>query len=194
MIAFLIGKVTEQLDDMIGLDVGGVGYGLWVSQEDWAHLAVGAQVKLYVYEHIREQSHDLFGFTSISTKKLFEQLLSVNGVGPKMALAVLNVGTIDEVRLSIAEGNVKFLQAASGVGKKVAERVVVDLKDKVGLEANPQATTFLGKPAIGRFDEALEALVSLGFSSQQAADALSEIDTKLSTEDRVRLALKGKKQ
>jgi Holliday junction DNA helicase RuvA len=194
MIAFLVGKVTEQLDDMIGLDVGGVGYGLWVPQEDWAHLAIGSEVKLYVYEHIREQNYDLFGFTSISTKKLFEQLLSVNGVGPKMALAVLSVGTIDEVRLSIAEGNVKFLQAASGVGKKVAERIVVDLKDKVGLEANPQATTFLGKPAIGRFDEALEALVSLGFSSQQAADALSEIDNKLTTEERVRLALKGKKQ
>jgi Holliday junction DNA helicase RuvA len=192
MIAFLVGRVTEQLDDMIGLDVGGVGYGLWVPQEDWAHLAVGGEVKLYVYEHIREQSHDLFGFTSVSTKKLFEQLLSVNGVGPKMALAVLSVGTIDEVRLSIAEGNVKFLQAANGVGKKVAERIVVDLKDKVGLEANPQATTFLGKPAIGRFDEALEALVSLGFSAQQAADALSDIDNKLSTEERVKLALKGK--
>ena len=123
MIAFLIGKVTEQLDDMIGLDVGGVGYGLWVPQEDWAYLAIGSEVKLYVYEHIREQNYDLFGFTSISTKKLFEQLLSVNGVGPKMALAVLSVGTIDEVRLSIAEGNVKFLQAASGVGKKVAERI-----------------------------------------------------------------------
>jgi Holliday junction DNA helicase RuvA len=192
MIAFLVGKVTEQLDDMIGLDVGGVGYGLWVPQEDWAHLAIGSEVKLYVYEHIREQNHDLFGFTSISTKKLFEQLLSVNGVGPKMALAVLSVGLVDEVRLAIAEGNVKFLQAASGVGKKVAERIVVDLKDKVGLDPNPKATTFLGVPAINRFDEALEALVSLGFSAQHATEALTGIDNKLSTEERVKLALKGK--
>jgi Holliday junction DNA helicase RuvA len=192
MIAFLVGKVTEQLDDMVGLEVGGVGYGLWVAPEDWAHLTVGAEVKLYVYEHIREQAHDLYGFMSLSTKQLFELLLSVNGVGPKMALAILSVGSIDEVRLAIAEGNVKFLQAASGVGKKVAERVVVDLKDKVGLLANPQATTFLGMPAIGRFDEALEALVSLGFSAQQAAEALSEIDNQLPTEERVKLALKGK--
>ena len=193
MIAFLTGKVTEQLDGMVGIDVNGVGYGLWVVQEDWAHLAVDSEVKLYVYEYIREQSYDLYGFVSLATKKLFERLLSVNGVGPKMALAILSVGSVDEVRLAIAEGNVKFLQAASGVGKKVAERIVVDLKDKVGLGDNPNATTFLGKPAIGRFDEALEALVSLGFSSQQATVALSEIDNKLSTEERVRLALKGKK-
>jgi Holliday junction DNA helicase RuvA len=193
MIAFLVGKVTEQLDDMIGLDVGGVGYGLWVPQEDWAQLTIGSEVKLYVYEHIREQNHDLFGFSSIATKKLFEQLLSVNGVGPKMALAVLSVGLVDEVRLAIAEGNVKFLQAASGVGKKVAERIVVDLKDKVGLDSNPKATTFLGVPAINRFDEALEALVSLGFSAQHATEALTGIDNKLSTEERVRLALRNKK-
>lgn len=193
MIAFLVGKVTEQLSDMVGLDVNGVGYGLWVVQEDWTHLAVGSEVKLYVYEYIREQNHDLYGFTSLSTKKLFEQLLSVNGVGPKMALAVLSIGTIDEVRQAVAEGNVKFIQAASGVGKKVAERIVVDLKDKVGLGDNPNATTFLGKQSISRFDEALEALVALGFSAQQATEALSEIDHKLPTEERVRLALKGRK-
>jgi len=192
MIAFLAGKVTEQIDDMVGLNVNGVGYGLWVVQEDWTHLAVGSEVKLYVYEYIREQNHDLYGFTSLSTKKLFELLLSVNGVGPKMALAILSVGSIDDVRQAIAEGNVKFLQAANGVGKKVAERVVVDLKDKVGLSANPNATTFLGRSAVNRFDEALEALVSLGFSTQQAAEALSEIDNKLPTEERVKLALKGK--
>jgi len=194
MIAFLVGKVTEQLNDMVGLNVNGVGYGLWVVQEDWQHLAPGAEVKLYVYEYIREQAHDLYGFTSLSTKKLFEQLLSVNGVGPKMALAVLSVGTVDEVRQAIAEGNIKFIQAASGVGKKVAERIVVDLKDKVGLGDNPQATTFLGKPSIGKFDEALEALVSLGFTNQHAVEALADIDHKLSTEERVRLALKGKKR
>lgn len=193
MIAFLVGKVTEQLDDMVGLDVNGVGYGLWVVQEDWAHLAVGTETKLYVYEYIREQNHDLYGFTSLSTKGLFEQLLSVNGVGPKMALAVLSVGSIDSVRQAIAEGNVKIIQSASGVGKKVAERIVVDLKDKVGLGDNPQATTFLGKPSISRFDEAVEALVSLGFTTQQAVEALGEIDTKLSTEERVKLALKGNK-
>ena len=163
-----------------------------VPQEDWTHLSVGTVAKIYVYEHIREQLYDLYGFLSLNTKQLFERLLSVNGVGPKMALAILSVGSINDVRQAIAEGNVKFLQAASGVGKKVAERIVVDLKDKVGLGSNPEATTFLTSPVVNRFDEAQEALVALGFTAQDAASALSGIDTNLPTEDRVKQALRGK--
>jgi holliday junction DNA helicase RuvA len=190
MIALLIGKVEEQLADMIVLNVGGVGYGLWVPQEDWTHLAKGIEAKLYIYEHIREQNYDLYGFRSVYTKKLFEQLLSVNGVGPKMALSVLSVGSIEEVRAAIAEGNVRYLQAASGVGKKVAERIIVDLKDKVGLTASDSATTFLSSPTVNRYDEAQTALVALGYSASDAAEALDGIDIKLSTEDRIKLALK----
>ncbi|HUD03286.1 MAG TPA: Holliday junction branch migration protein RuvA [Patescibacteria group bacterium] len=192
MISTLTGKVTEQLGEVVVLNVAGVGYGLWVPQEDWGHLSTGAEVKVYVYEHIREQTYDLYGFLSPATKSLFEQLLSVNGVGPRMALAILSVGSINEVRAAIAEGNVKYLQAASGVGKKVAERIVVDLKDKVGLGLNPDATTFLTNPVVNRFDEAQEALVSLGFSAQDAATALGGVDPKLSIEERVKLALRGK--
>jgi len=191
MITTLNGKVAEQLGEIIVLDVCGVGYGLWVPQEDWGRLNIGAEVKVYVYEHIREQSHDLYGFISSNTKYLFEQLLSVNGVGPRMALAILSVGSIIDVRQAIAEGNVKFLQAANGVGKKVAERVVVDLKDKVGLVSNPDATTFLTSPVVNRFDEAQEALVALGFSAQDAATALNGIDNNIPLEERVKLALRG---
>jgi Holliday junction DNA helicase RuvA len=192
MITTLTGEVTEQLGEVIVLEVGGVGYGLWVPQEDWMHMAVGTEVKVYVYEHIREQTYDLYGFVSLNTKQLFERLLSVNGVGPRMALAILSVGSINDVRQAIAEGNVKFLQAASGVGKKVAERIVVDLKDKVGLGSNPEATTFLTNPIVNRFDEAQEALVVLGFTAQDAAAALNGIDIKLTTEERVKLALRSK--
>jgi holliday junction DNA helicase RuvA len=191
MIAILNGKVEDQLADMIILDVGGVGYGLWVPKEDWANLPKGREARLYIYEHIREQNYDLYGFSSVYTKKLFEQLLSVNGVGPKMALAILSIGTIEEVRMAIAEGNVRFLQSASGVGKKVAERVIVDLKDKVGMVGSSEATTFLSTPAMNRFDEAQSALVALGYSAQDAAEALNGIDVKLSTEERLKLALKG---
>ncbi|MEI6237130.1 MAG: Holliday junction branch migration protein RuvA [Candidatus Saccharibacteria bacterium] len=194
MITTLKGTVSEQLDDLIVIDVNGVGYGLLMPQEDWAYMTIGSDVKVYIYEHIREQSYDLFGFKSLNTKKLFEQLISVNGVGPKMALAILSVGQIDDVRQAIAEGNTKYLQASNGVGKKVAERVIVDLKDKVGLGSNADATTFLSNPVINRFDEAQEALVALGYSAQDAAQALSDIDVKLSLEERVRLALRGKKR
>lgn len=194
MIAIISGKVIEQLDDLIVVDASGVGYGLLVPQEDWAKLSTGVSAKLYVYEHIREQAHDLYGFINLSTKKLFELLLGVNGVGPKMALSILSIGSADEVKSAIAEGNTKFLNAASGVGKKVAERIVVDLKDKVGFGANPDATTFLTAPTVNRYDEAQEALVSLGYSAQDAANALSGIDSSLSIEERIKIALSGGKR
>ena len=192
MIATLRGTVSEKLPDQVFLEVNGVGYGIWIIQEDWATIKIGNEIKFYVYEHIREQSHDLFGFINIQTKLLFEKLLNVNGVGPKMALSIMNIGKTEDVQIAIAEGNVKLLQIASGVGKKVAERIVVDLKDKVGLGDNPDATTFLTNPVINRFDEAQEGLVSLGYSAHDAALALEAIDTKLPTEERIKQALKGK--
>lgn len=190
MIATLTGTVAERINDQLFLDVQGVGYGVLVTAEDAGNLPSGKTVKLFIYEHIREQSHDLFGFISVPTKELFEQLLSVNGVGPKMALAILSTGSANDVRLAIAEGNIKFLQSASGVGKKVAERVVVDLKDKVGFAANDKATSFLTNPS-SNGDDAHVALVALGYSAQDASNALNGIDSALSVEERVNLALKG---
>jgi Holliday junction DNA helicase RuvA len=191
MIAMLQGIVIEKLGEAVVLDVGGVGYGVQVTIEDGGRLPEGKPAKLYIYEHIRENGHDLFGFTNIATTRMFERLLEVNGVGPKMALNILSVGTLAEVVQAIAEGNVKFLQAASGVGKRVAERVVVDLKDKVGLAASADATTFLSNPRANS-DEAVQALIALGFTSQDAEHALHGIDNELTTEERVTLALKAK--
>jgi holliday junction DNA helicase RuvA len=193
MIAQLTGVVAEKPTDSIILDVSGVGYGLLVTNEDWGRLGSGDLAKLYVYEHIREQSHDLFGFMHRETKELFEQLLGVNGVGPKMALSVLNTGNIAEVRKSIAGGDVKRIQRASGVGKRVAERIVVELKDKVGLEGvELGATGLLQSEGALHGDEAAEALLALGYSPQDAATALKAIPHDLPTEERIRQALKGK--
>lgn len=192
MISTLKGTIVERIDNILVIDVAGVGYGILVTQEDLANLKINEETKLYIYEHVREQSYDLFGFTSLPTKKLFEQLLTVSGIGPKMALSILSVGTINEVRQSIAEGNTKFLSVANGVGKKVAERLVVDLKDKVGLSASEDATTFLSSPSVNKFDEAQVALVSLGYSAQDAASSLQGIDINLSTEERLKIALRGK--
>lgn len=190
MISTLEGTVSELLGDVIVISVNGVGYGVNVTLEDHSQLKVGSKTKLYIYEHIREVSHDLFGFCKLDTKDLFEQLLNVNGVGPKMALAILNLGSSNEVRTAIAGGDTKFIQAASGVGKRVAERVVVDLKDKVGLVAGDTDHLFTsGSLAIQ--DEAVQGLVALGYSVQDAQVALSKVDTKLSTEERIKAALKG---
>ena len=191
MIATLTGIVAEKLSELLVLDVAGVGYGLLVTNEDFSQLNVGDKSKIYVHEHIRENSYDLYGFVSIDSKKLFEQLLDVNGVGPKMALNILGVGSADAVRSAIAAGDTKYIQTASGVGKRVAERVVVELKDKVGLISSVGATDFL--QGANMQDEALQALVTLGFTAQDAAIALKKVDDKLPTEDRIKQALKGNK-
>lgn len=191
MIATLTGEVSEKTIDQLVLDVSGVGYGLYVTNEDYGRLGAGDLIKFYIYEHIRENAHDLFGFMSADTKQLFEQLLSVNGVGPKMALSVLNTGNSGDVRASIASGDVKSIQKASGVGKRVAERIVVDLKDKVGLEGVELASTgLLQSEANITRDEAAQALIALGYTPTDAAAALAQIPAGLSTEERIRLVLK----
>ncbi len=191
MIATLNGQVAEKITDLIVLDVNGVGYGLLVANEDFGALQVGQLAKVYVYEHIREQSHDLFGFLTLDTKRLFEQFLGVNGVGPKMALNLLSIGRTDEVRSAIARGDVKYIQAAQGVGKRVAERIVVDLKDKIGLTGIDLASTsILQSDPSSRGDEAATALIGLGYSAQDAAYMLQHIDTSLSIEARIRQALR----
>jgi Holliday junction DNA helicase RuvA len=193
MIATLSGLVSEKLHDQVVLEAGGVGYGLRVTAEDFGRLQTSEQAKLYVYEHIREQGYDLYGFVQLDTKALFEQLLGVKNVGPKVALAVLDIGTAAAVRGAIAAGDVKLLQAAKGVGKRAAEQIVVELRDKVGLSSTETAEGIATRPGINTQDEAVEALVSLGYAPQDAMLALKDIDAALPVEDRVRLALKGNK-
>jgi Holliday junction DNA helicase RuvA len=190
MIATLTGKVAEKAGQTVVLDIGGVGYGLFVTFEDFGALKTGETAKLYVYESIRENAHDLFGFRVEESKKLFEQLLSVKGVGPKMALAILSVAGVQQVRQSIAAGDIKFISQATGVGRKAAERVVVELKDKVGLAPSESATEFLTTPAADPSDEALQGLVALGYSVQDAAEALKKVDDKLPATERIKQALK----
>ena len=173
------------------LDVGGVGYAVSVTSEDFGTLPDGKESKLYVYEHIREQGYDLFGFSERGTKDLFVQLLGVKNVGPKVAMAVLDLGNAAAVRGAIASGDVKLLQSAKGVGKRAAEQIVVELRDKVGLAPGATAEDVVTRPGINTRDEAVEALISLGYSPQDASQALQKIDQALPSEERIRLALKG---
>lgn len=191
MIATLTGTVAEKLRDIVVLDVQGVGYGLHVTAEDFGRLVTGERAKLYVYEHIREQSHDLFGFIQLDTQRLFEQLLDVKNVGPKVAMAVLDIGTAAAVRGAIAAGDVKLLQSAKGVGKRAAEQIVVELRDKVGVAASDAAQGIVTRPGVNTQDEAIAALISLGYSPQDATFALQHVDAALPVEERIKLALKG---
>lgn len=191
MIATLSGVVSEKFDDLVVLEVQGVGYGLLVTANDYSHLDSGQPVILYVHEHIREDAHDLYGFLSRDTQKLFEQLLSVKNVGPKVALAVLGIGSSAVVRGAIAAGDVKLLQTAKGVGKRAAEQMVVELRDKVGLVAGAGAEDLVTRGSVNTSDEAVQALLALGYSEADAQSALQHIDSALPTEERIKKALKG---
>lgn len=193
MIAHLIGKVTEKQENSVIIDVHGVGYEVLLSSLDAENTHTDDQIKLYTYHAIRENSEDLYGFSSLVMKRLFEMLISVNGIGPKAALAILSLGDAETVRNAIANTDASFIAKASGVGKKSAERVIVDLRDKVGEpsiygRASTATNTVTAKPDK---DDALDALMALGFPLKEATAALAGIDPNLPTEERIKLALKG---
>ena len=163
-----------------------------MTQSDAGTLRNGVETKLYIYENIKEDAHTLFGFSKLEAKELFEQLLSVKNVGPKVAMSVLDIGSTADVRSAIAGGDVKRLQTAKGVGKRAAEQMVVELRDKVGAPVGSGAEDVIGRAGVDTQDEAVMALISLGYSEADASTALHAIDKTLSTEERIRLALSGK--
>ena len=124
-------------------------------------------------------------------KKVFQQLLGVKNVGPKVALGILDIGQLGAIQSAIAEGDVKFLQTAKGVGKRAAEQIVVELRDKMNIPVGDKAEGLISRAGVNLKDEALLALVSLGYSESDAATALLEIDSDLPIEDRVKAALRG---
>lgn len=190
MIAHIHGEVAEKFAGSVIVDVAGVGYELRVVGGDFETVNLGDNVKFHTYHHVREQSQELFGFSSLAAKKLFELLITVQGVGPKAALAILSLGSADQVRNALANADTGFVANATGVGKKTAERVVVDLADKVGLPTHYQQSTAVSTQ-IDSGDEALEALMALGYSLADASKALEGVDSRLPTARRVTEALKG---
>lgn len=191
MIAHVSGVVQEKSGASVIIDVHGIGYEVSVASGDYERLLVNDDAMLYTYHHIREQSQELFGFSHLSAKKLFQLLITVQGVGPKAALAILSLGESDIVRSAIGNSDAAFIAKASGVGKKTAERVVVDLSDKVGTVLLADNNTVTGTTQVLAHDDALEALMALGYTLSDASQALEGVSTELSTADRVTQALKG---
>ncbi len=191
MIAHVFGTVAEKFNGAIVVDVGGVGYELSVAAGDFDAVTLEQSVKFYTHHHVREQTEELFGFSSLAAKKLFELLITVQGVGPKAALAILSLSDAENVRNAIANADSAFVQKAAGVGKKTAERVVVDLSDKVGLPTHYGRKDASVQTELNTADEALEALMALGYTLADATKALEKIDPNLPTAQRVTLALKG---
>lgn len=191
MIAHLNGQITEKFNNSIIIDVHGVGYELTITAPDFDSVNLGDETKFYTYHQVRENAEELYGFKSLVAKKLFELLISVQGIGPKAAIAILSLAPPEEVRNAIANADSAFVSKASGVGKKSAERVIVDLRDKVGIPSHYGATeaTFL-KPQAAP-DEALDALIALGFPLKEATAVLEKVDQNLPVEERIKLALKN---
>ncbi len=189
MIAHIFGKLAEKFDNSVIVDVNGVGYELMLTSLDYESSNLGDEIKFYTYHNIRENAEELYGFSSLAAKKLFEMLISVNGVGPKAAISILSLASAEEVRNAIANADSAFVSKASGVGKKSAERIIVDLRDKVGVPSRYGATVLKKETKLEK-DEALDALIALGFPLKEATAALENVDPSLPTEERIRLALK----
>jgi Holliday junction DNA helicase RuvA len=183
MIASLRGRVVARRLDGVVLDVNGVGYLVQATQRALAKAQTGREVALDTYLHVREDVLQLYGFAEPAERELFEQLLSVSGVGPKVALLIVSGSTPGELRKSIVLGDTTRFLAIPGVGKKTAERVVLELKEKLGLEqVVPE-----GAPDL----VARDALVELGYTALEAERALAGTDPELSPEERVRQALRA---
>lgn len=193
MIAHVSGIVVEKFKSSIIIDVNGVGYEVQVATGDFDVILLDSSVKLYTYHHVREQSEELFGFSSLMSKRLFELLITVQGIGPKAALAILSLDDSETVRNAIANSDAVFITQASGVGKKTAEKVVIDLSDKVGQATQLNGNLKEGLGSTSGSDEALEALMALGYSLSDATKALEGVSSSISTAERVTKALRGDK-
>ena len=189
MIAHISGKIVEKFAGSVIVDVAGVGYEVIVPTNEFERAVLGDDIKFYTYHNITDRSQELFGFSSLAAKKLFELLITVQGIGPRAGIAIMSLGETEDVRNSIACEDAKFIQKASGVGKKSAERVILDLKDKVGMAISKHNSVGINISLAS--DEALEALIALGFNLNDATKALEQIPRDLPTEERITLALKA---
>lgn len=192
MIAHINGIVEEKFgNNGIIVDVGGVGYEMLVPTPDFENISLGEERKFFTFHAVKENSEELYGFSSLVAKKLFELLISVQGIGPKAGIAILSLAEAEEVRNAVANADVSFVAKASGVGKKSAERVIVDLRDKVGIPSKYGATEIQTTKKENEPDEALDALIALGFPLREATAALEKVEPGLPVEERIKLALKN---
>jgi holliday junction DNA helicase RuvA len=189
MISYLKGKIIKKGNNFIILAVhDSVGYKIFINENLAAETKIGNELELFTHQYIREDAEDLYGFTTYEKLAMFEMLLSVSGIGPKSGLGIMAIAGVEEIKTAIAEGDISLLTKVSGIGKKTAERVILDLRDKVGALV-PAAGAI---SAVGLRGDEIDALVSLGYSLQQAREALSKVDKSITDSGkRIREALKN---
>ena len=194
MIYYLNGPVTILEPGLAVVECGGVGYGCRITAFTAGQLKLNQNTRLYITESIREDAHDLYGFSSREEQRCYELLTSVNGVGPKAAMSILASGP-QNFTLAVMTGDEKMLTAAQGVGKKIAQRIILELKEKIGgasMELDFTAGPISAAPQQqGNAALANAALQELGYSPAEIAQALKGVDPKASTEDMIRHALRA---
>ena len=200
MFYYIEGRVALLEQSFCVIDAGGVGYAIHTSQNTISRLKVGERARIYTYLYLREEICDLYGFADLEEKNCFQQLISVSGVGPKAALAILSVAPPSRLALSIITGDEKMLTQTPGIDKKIAQRIVLELRDKMSksqLEAaSPSAAAVLEMPgqggAVNHMQEAIAALMVLGYSQAEALHALEGVEglESATTEEIIRAGLK----
>ena len=193
MFYYLKGELVLKQENFAVLDISGVGYKIYTSQVSQDSVSVGNEVTFYTYVYVREDILDIYGFTTNDELTMFNHLLSVSGVGPKAALAILSVVTPNQLVLAILTDDAKTLTKASGVGAKVAQRVILELKSKLkNTDILPEEIVGTGVDISSGGDnaqEAVSALTVLGYSQQEAKKAVAKVDASLSTEEIIKQAL-----
>lgn len=183
MIGSLRGKIILKTDKFVILEAGGVGYKVSVSPEVLAKVKKGGEeVSLSIHTHVREDAFDLYGFLGREELDFFEMLITISGIGPKGALSILGIATIETLKKAISTGDTGYLTKVSGIGRKTAEKIVLELREKVGKSKE-------GDTMREELD-ALEALRSLGYSQNEARDALKKVRPGTDTNTKIREALK----
>ena len=198
MFYYVSGTVAEMEAGLAVIDCGGVGFACYTTNYSLAHMKKGSQAKLFTYLNVKEDGMDLYGFTSQAELRSFKLLLGVNGVGPKAALSILSSTTPDQLAMCVVMGDEKTLTAAPGIGKKIAQRIILELKDKLSKDQEigtfvPDGSGAVAMPtgSTGKLKEAAAALAVLGYGAQEVNTALKNVDVEhLSLEDIIRQALK----
>jgi len=188
MISFLEGTIEFKSEKFVVVNVGGVGYRVFVGVETLQKIPEkNASVKLWTHQYVRENAIELYGFLNFAELDLFEILISISGIGPKGGLGILGIAPIDTLKKAIAAGDTSYLTRVSGIGRKIAEKIVLELKEKMaGRGVSIEA------PELKEEADALEALISLGYSQREAREALARVPADItSMEKRVGAALKN---
>lgn len=177
MITYVKGELTEIYDNYIVVEAYGIGYEIMVPASIVSQLPlVGNSVKIYTYQYVREEALDLYGFLTKEDLRVFKLLITVNGIGPKGALSILSIIRPDELRLAVVSGDVKAIQKAPGIGNKTAQKLIIELKDKLSFNDADVSTDNVLSGSNTPRDEAIEALVALGYSASEAVKAVRGVE------------------